>query len=134
MAVKKKAAKKTIKSPVKKKLATQKAAPRPKSIARVQTKAEIIADIAEETGLTKKEVSNVFGTLGTLIQRHMQRRGSGELSIPDAGVKIKRIRKPATKARMGHNPATGEAMKIPPKPARNAIKLLALKALQETLS
>jgi nucleoid DNA-binding protein len=130
--VRKKAAAK--KPPVAKKApATSAAAPRPKSIAKRQTKLQIIQAIAEDTGLERKQVAEVFSALGVLIQRHMQRRGSGEFSVPDTGVKIRRVRKKAVKARMGRNPATGEAVEIAAKPAHNVIRLSALKALKETL-
>ena len=149
MAVKKKTAKKTAKkaavrkTPVaKKKVAAKKKATakkaatapaRPKSITSKQTKTQILQAIAEETGLSRKQIGDVFSSLGTLIQRHMQRRGSGEFSIPDTGVKIRRVKKPARKSRMGRNPATGEAIKIPAKPASTVIKVSALKALKDTL-
>lgn len=146
MAVKKKAAKKAVtkkaaakKAPAaKKKVAAKKkaaAAPaaRMKSITNRQTKTQVLQEIADETGLSRKQVADVFTSLGGLIQRHMQRRGSGEFSIPESGVKIRRVRKPARKSRMGRNPATGEEIKIAAKPASTVIKVLALKALKDTL-
>jgi nucleoid DNA-binding protein len=143
MAVKKKAAKKTAKKTTVKKapVAKKKAAPSAKgaapeklrSIANRQTKNQILQEISEQTDLSRKQVADVFSELGKLIQRHMQRRGSGELSIPETGVKIRRVKKPARKARMGRNPATGEAIKIAAKPATTVIKVTALKALKDTL-
>jgi nucleoid DNA-binding protein len=64
----------------------------------------------------------------------MQKRGSGEFQIPDTGVKIRRVKKPARKARMGRNPATGEEIKIAAKPAHTVVKVLALKALKDTIN
>ncbi len=133
MAVKKKTAKKKTVSR-KKTVAKKAAAPKLKSITTKQTKTQIITAIAEDTGLTRKDVAAVFGSLGELIQRHMQRRGSGELTIPETGVKIRRVRKPARKARMGRNPATGEAIKIAAKPASTVVKVSALKALKDTVN
>ncbi|NNJ92282.1 MAG: DNA-binding protein [Gammaproteobacteria bacterium] len=127
MAVKKKAAKKAVA----KKVA---AAPKLKSIGTRQTKTQIIQAISDSTGLTKKDVSAVFSNLGELIQRHMQKRGSGEFQIPDTGVKVRRVKKPARKARMGRNPATGEEIKIAAKPAHTVVKVQALKALKETIN
>jgi nucleoid DNA-binding protein len=123
------------KAPVKKaaKKTAAAAPPRLKSIAGRQTKTQIIQSIAEETGVPRKDVAAVFTTLGQLIQRHMQKRGSGEFSIPETGVKIRRVRKPATKKRMGRNPATGEPIEISAKPARTVVKVSALKALKDTL-
>jgi nucleoid DNA-binding protein len=129
------ALRKTAKKAAKKKVAAKKApaAPSLKAITAKQTKTQIISAIAEETGLSKKDVSTVFTTLDSLISRHMQRRGSGEITIPDTGIKVRRVIKPRTKARMGRNPATGEAIKIPAKPAKTVVKVTALKALKDKI-
>ena len=46
-------------------------------------------------------------------------------------LKLKRISKPATKARKGINPFTKEEMMFKAKPARNVVKALPLKSLKE---
>jgi len=107
---------------------------RPKPIPERQTKLQIVQAIAEETGLERKQVESVFGSLDGLVRRHMQKRGSGEFTVPDVGVKIRRARQPARKARKGRNPATGEEITIPAKRAHDVIRLSALKALKDTLS
>ncbi|MEJ2529257.1 MAG: HU family DNA-binding protein [Gammaproteobacteria bacterium] len=139
MAVKKSTSKAPVKkAAAKKKVAAKKAvATAPKkltSITSKQTKTQIIQAIAEDTELTRKQVSAVFDSLAELIQRNMQKRGSGEFSIPQAGIKIRRVRKPARKARMGRNPATGETIKIAAKPASTVVKVAALKALKDTIN
>lgn len=101
------------------------------AISHKQTKAEIIDAIAAETGLPRTKVKEVFGALGTLICRHIKKRGSGYFVIPDTGVKIERVKVPARKARMGRNPATGEPVEIPAKPAHMSVKVTALKALKD---
>lgn len=108
-------------------------AAKPKPIAEKQTKLQVLQAIAEETGLERKQVESVFGSLAGLVQRHMQKRGSGEFTVPDVGIKILRARKPASKARKGRNPATGEEITIPAKPAHDVIRLSALKALKDTV-
>lgn len=136
MAIKKKVAAKTSKKTASKKKAAPNAAtakPKLKSIAQRQTKLQVLQAIADDTGLERKQVAAVFTSLGELIQRHLQKRGSGEFSIPDTGVKIRRVKKPAAKARTGRNPATGEQITIAAKPAHNVIRLSALKALKDTL-
>jgi nucleoid DNA-binding protein len=125
-----------VKKKVAKKVAVQKAAeaaPAVKAITTKQTKTQIIAALAENTGLSKKDIGNVFSALGGMIEAHMKKRGSGEFTIPDTGVKIRRVKKPARKARMGRNPATGEAMKIAAKPASTVVRVTALKALKDTI-
>ncbi|MCG8098146.1 MAG: HU family DNA-binding protein, partial [Candidatus Thiodiazotropha taylori] len=84
-------------------------------------------------GLSRKDVAAVFSSLNTLVTRHLQKRGSGEFTIPDSGIKVRRVVKPRTKARMGRNPATGEAIKIAAKPAKTVVKLTALKALKDKI-
>ena len=124
-----------VKKKVAKKVAAKKAAdaaPAVKAITTKQTKTQIIAALAESTGLSKKDIGNVFAGLGDMIEAHMKRRGSGEFTIPDTGVKIRRVKKPACKARMGRNPATGEARKIAAKPASTVVRVTALKALKDT--
>lgn len=125
MAVKKKAAAKPA--------AAKPAAPAVKAIPDKQTKTQIVAALSDTTGLSKKEVGNVLSALGAMIEGHMKKRGSGEFTIPDTGVKIRRVKKPARKARMGRNPATGEAMKIAAKPASTVVRVTALKALKDTI-
>ncbi|MCU7807712.1 MAG: HU family DNA-binding protein [Candidatus Thiodiazotropha sp. (ex Semelilucina semeliformis)] len=135
MAVKKKTAKKTAKKAAKKKVVAKKATTtrRQPAITTKQTKTQILTAIAEDTGLSRKDVAAVFTSMSELITRHVQRRGSGEFSVPDCGIKIRRVIKPRTKARMGRNPATGEAIKISAKPAKTVVKVTALKALKDKI-
>ena len=131
MAVKKKAvAKKSVKAAPKK--AAAKAAP-VKAITAKQTKSQIVAAIAETTGLSKKDVGAVFSTMAGMVEAHMKRNGSGEFTIPEVGVKIRRHKKPATKARKMISPFTGEQITVKAKPARNTVKLTAMKGLKETV-
>ena len=95
-----------------------------------QTKTQILTAIAEETGLTRAQVASVFSSLDGLISRHMMKRGSGEFAVPDIGVKIRKVVKPRTQARLGRNPATGESIQIPAKPQRTVIKAVPLAALK----
>lgn len=143
MAVKTKTAKKAA---AKKPAAAKKTAPRAvvvkkapapaktTPIADKQTKSAILAAIAEETGLSRKDVGGVFASLSNLVQRHMKKKGSGEFSIPDVGVKIRRVRKPATKARKMISPFTGEEITVKAKPAREVVKITALRSLKESTS
>ncbi|MCU7811704.1 MAG: HU family DNA-binding protein [Candidatus Thiodiazotropha sp. (ex Notomyrtea botanica)] len=135
MAVKKKTAKKTAKKAAKKKVVAKKATTtrRQPAITTKQTKTQILTAIAEDTGLSRKDVAAVFSSMSELITRHVQRRGSGEFSVPDCGIKVRRVIKPRTKARMGRNPATGEAIKISAKPAKTVVKVTALKALKDKI-
>lgn len=95
------------------------------------TKSQINAAIAEQTGLSKKEVAAVFEALGALTEASLK-KGKGEITIPP-GVKVAVKKRPATKARMGRNPQTGEEMLIAAKPARKVVKARPLKVLKELI-
>lgn len=113
----------------KKKAATKKSA---SAVKKPPTKSAILNHIAEETGLARKDVSAVFDSLNGLIEKNLKPRGPGMFSVPGL-LKIKVVKKPATKARLGRNPATGEEIMIKAKPARKMVKVLALKGLKEMI-
>jgi nucleoid DNA-binding protein len=98
--------------------------------AKVATKGEIYGHIAEKAGVSKKDVAKVFEGLGDLIGKELGKKGPGIFTVPGL-LKLKVVRKPATKAKQGINPFTKEPMQIKAKPARNVIKALPLKALKE---
>lgn len=94
------------------------------------TKSEILASIADDTELSKKDVAAVIDSLTTLISKNIGSRGPGYFNLPGL-MKIKVIKKPATKARKGTNPFTGEEMMFKAKPARKVVKVAPLKSLKE---
>lgn len=98
--------------------------------AKPRTKGEIIRVLAESTGLSKKEVDTLFSSLGQLIDLDIGKKGPGIFNVPGL-MKIVRVSKPATKARKGINPFTGEETTFKAKPARNVVKVRALKALKD---
>ena len=100
---------------------------------KAMTKSEIYSAIAEKTGLTRKQVASVFDGLGGLIAGSLGKKGPGIFTMPGL-LKLKVVRKPATKEREGVNPFTGEKMIFKAKPARNVVKALALKALKNMVS
>lgn len=93
------------------------------------TKSEIYASIAEETELQRKQIAAVFDSLSGLIASSLGKRGSGIFTVPGL-LKLKVVRKPATKEREGVNPFTGEKAIFKAKPARNVVKALPLKNLK----
>jgi nucleoid DNA-binding protein len=111
-------------------MAKKAAAPSSPARAKGATKAEIFGHIAEITGIAKKDVSKVFDGLGELIGKELGKKGPGIFTVPGL-LKLKVVRKPATKAKQGINPFTKEPMLIKAKPARNVIKALPLKTLKE---
>jgi len=94
-----------------------------------RTKGQIFTDIATSTELSRKQVAAVFDAMATLIKKDMANKGPGIFTVPGL-MKVKRINKPATKAREGVNPFTGEKMMFKAKPARNVVKVQPLKNLK----
>lgn len=94
------------------------------------TKSLLNKTLCEMTGLATKDIRNVMNALEEIIHEHMKSRGPQLFTLPGLA-KIKVIRKPATKARKGINPFTGEPTIFKAKPARNVVKVLALKKLKE---
>jgi len=107
---------------------------KPASITTKQTKSQILSDLAEDTGLSKKEVATVLDALAAQALRHLKKRGSGEFSIPSLGLKLRRVIKPARKARKGVNPFTGEEIMIKAKPATTSVRATPLKALKDAVA
>ncbi len=101
-----------------------KAAPKP------PTKTEIFANIADATGLTKKQVGEVFDALSEQIEKALGSRGPKTFTIPGL-CKIVVQHKPATKEREGINPFTGEPTIFKAKPATNVVKVRPLKKLKD---
>jgi nucleoid DNA-binding protein len=99
--------------------------------AKPPTKSEIYSTIANDTGLTKKDVAAVFDSLNKVIKKNLGSRGApGVFTLPGL-VKMRVAKKPATKARKGINPFTGEEMMFKAKPASKTVKVTALKSLKD---
>ena len=95
------------------------------------TKTQLLSLLAAETGMTRREVGAVMDELSRIVGRHLRRRGgAGQFTLPGL-LKIKTLRKPATRARKGKNPFTGEEMRFKAKPARTVVKIQPLKGLKE---
>ena len=86
------------------------------------TKTELVAAIAEQVGITKKQASAVLDTLTELAYQHAK----DSFTIPGIGKLVVVNRK----ARMGRNPKTGETIKIP---ARKALVFRISKAAKDAI-
>ncbi len=94
------------------------------------SKSQLYANLAESTGLTRKQVAAVLEGLAKEISVTFKKK-IPDFTIPGLA-KVTVIRKPATKAGTRPNPfKPGEMMEVKAKPARNVVKVRALKALKE---
>lgn len=95
-----------------------------------RTKSEILTIISDHVGISKKEASQVFDVMGEMIQADLKKGACGAFNVPGM-MKVMVQRKPATKARKGINPFTGEETVFKAKPARNVVKVRPLKGLKD---
>jgi len=97
------------------------------AIKQAMNKTQIIKSIADDTGLTRKQVSGVFDELGVLIERHIKKGAAGSFILPGM-LKIKTVKRPARPARKNvPNPfKPGELMNVPARPASTRVKVTAL--------
>ncbi|HJY87615.1 MAG TPA: HU family DNA-binding protein [Candidatus Acidoferrales bacterium] len=88
------------------------------------SKTQLAAELAEATGTTKKTAGQFLESLCGIAYREAKK--SGEFTVPGLGKLVKQNRK----ARMGRNPATGEAIKIP---AKTVVKFRIAKAAKDNV-
>jgi len=91
------------------------------------TKSEILNSISKDTSLSRKQVGSVFDSLNGVIKKSL--RGNGLFTLPGL-LKLKVVKKPATKAREGVNPFTGQKMMFKAKPASKKVRAMPLKNLK----
>jgi len=97
------------------------------------TKAQIVGELSDRTGLTKKDVNAVFEGLRDVIKRELGKRGPGEFVIPD----LLKLKTKNVKAQKGGekkvNPFTGDEILTKPKPAHRKVRATALKKLKDLI-
>lgn len=119
-----------IKSTAKKSPVTKPARmPSVTSVDRAFTKGQLFGTLAGCSGVSRKDVVTVFDELSNIISAHLKKQGPGQFTLPGL-IKISIKHKPATKARKGINPFTGEEMMFKAKPAKNVVKVRPLQKLK----
>ena len=104
-----------------------------KAAAKAMSKSAVLAQLSETTKLTKKQIGEVFDAMEALIKQQLGKKGPGMFSIPGL-LKLKLVRKPASKARKGPKPGSpGEMIEYKAKPARNIVRARPLKNLNEMI-
>jgi nucleoid DNA-binding protein len=104
-------------------------------IERPMGKGEIVAELAERTDLSKKQVGQVLEEMAGLIERHIGKRSVGTFTLPGL-LRVKVVATPARPARKGvPNPfKPGETMDVAAKPASRKVKVLPLKKLKSMIA
>lgn len=102
------------------------------ALSKPMTKTELLGELAENTGVAKKDIASVLDELADIIERHIKKRAVGTFTLPGL-LKINAVKKAATKAKKGvPNPfRPGETMDVAAKPASVRVKVLPLKKLKD---
>jgi DNA-binding protein HU-beta len=90
----------------------------------MMTKSQVVAHLAEKTAIQKKTAAALIEELVALATK--ETKGGGQFVIPGLGKAVKANRK----ARVGRNPQTGEAIKIP---AKTVVKFRLAKAFKDAV-
>jgi len=90
--------------------------------AKAMTKSQTLSHLAEKAGVTKKTAQALMEELAALAYK----QAKNGFTIPGIG-KLVLVRR---KARMGRNPATGEAIRIP---AKKVVKFRVAKAAKDAI-
>ena len=99
------------------------------------SKTQVLSEIAESTGLPRKQVAGVIEELAGIIDRHVRKGAVGQFTMPGL-FKIKTVKRPARKAQKGvPNPfKPGELMDVPARPATTRVKVTPLKKLKDMVA
>ena len=120
----KKAAKKTAKKTAKK------AAPKTEAV-KAPTKSEIYREVADKTGMSRKDVVQVCEALTGVMVKSVKKHGTFNLL---GLMKMTLVKKPAVKGgKLVRNPFTNEMVKQKPKPASRTVRVRPLKAIKDML-
>jgi DNA-binding protein HU-beta len=92
---------------------------------KVMTKAQLVTQIAEKASITKAKADEILEIIsGTAV---LETKKKGQFIIPGIGKLVKSQRK----ARMGRNPQTGAAIKIP---AKTVVKFRVAKGCKDAVA
>ena len=88
------------------------------------TQAQFFAAVADKAGISKAQAKAVFGAVEEVVMKSLKSAGK----IPLGGLGAVKLQN--RKARMGRNPATGEAISIP---AKRVLKFRIAKQAKEAV-
>jgi len=88
------------------------------------TKAQLVSKLSKDLDMTKVHVNNFLEQLNKIAMTETKK--SGQFTLPGIGKLVKSHRK----ARMGRNPQTGEAIKIP---AKTVVKFRVAKSCKDNI-
>ena len=96
------------------------------------TKSQFVAEIAQHTGITKKQANEVLTAMHKVIAHQLGKKGPGEVTIPGL-LKLTVVEKAAVPEHEGINPFTKQPTVFKAKPASRTVKARPVKALKDSV-
>jgi nucleoid DNA-binding protein len=100
--------------------------------AKRMSKAQVILELSEKTGLAKKDVQNLFDQVLVLVERELGKEGPGEFVLPDL-VKLRVKTTPGRAEHVGLDPFTKQERTFPARPEARKVRVSAAKRLKDLL-
>jgi nucleoid DNA-binding protein len=95
------------------------------------TKSQLVEKISEQhSEISKRDIKGIMETLSTVGHKELKKAG---VFVVPGFAKFVVVKKPATKAREGTNPFTGEKMMFKAKPARKIVRARPVKAIKDAV-
>jgi len=99
-------------------------------LATQMSKSQLVEQIATKSELSKRDVKAVLELMTEIGHKELKKNGA---FVVPGFAKFVVIKKPATKARKGTNPFTGEEMMFKAKPARKIVRARPVKAAKDAV-
>jgi len=96
------------------------------------SKSDFLNAIAEKSGLTKKQVAQMFDAMNEVVAKQLGKGGPGQVVLPGM-LKLDVVIKPAVPERQGINPFTKQPTVFKAKPERKVVKARVLKGLKDAI-
>jgi len=100
-------------------------------MAAAMTKSALMQKISDQTQVARRDVKAVVEAMTQVGYKELKK--SGSFTLPGFA-KFVVVKKPATKARKGTNPFTGEEMMFKAKPARKVVRARPVKAAKDAVA
>ena len=96
------------------------------------SKSQFLTELAEKSGLSKKQAASALDALSTIVAHQLGKRGPGDVIVPGL-VRLIVVEKPATPQHEGINPFTKAPMMYKARPARKVIRVRPVKGLKDAI-
>lgn len=93
---------------------------------------KLVSLVAEAAECTKKDIRLILEETANVVVDKL--KSGHKIVLPGLAVKFEMVERPATKARIGRNPSTGEEVKIPAKPAHEVLKVRPMKKIRDAIA